>query len=227
MVDPADILARVCSAIENDHPLEAKETLATEYPLGRGKSRVQLRRPARFGSVKLDATPRPPISNATRMTVFVRDGFLDRYTGHRLVLPATLRLLSHFLAPHFPYNKNWAAPPRCHEGYWELQATIDHVDAWTRGGVHDESNFVTVCQDTNNIKGNIAVSDLGWTICEPGDLQNWDGLSGWYLRHFEPRQESYRRLLVEQSSDPADRRLYDTLSEWKRIIAPYRAMLSS
>jgi hypothetical protein len=41
------------------------------------------------------------------MEVFLRDGFLDRYTGSRLIFPATLRMLSQLLPEEFP------AHPHC------------------------------------------------------------------------------------------------------------------
>jgi hypothetical protein len=39
--------------------------------------------------------------------VFVRDGFMDRYTGERLVFPQVLRTLSAELPGEFPYHPNW------------------------------------------------------------------------------------------------------------------------
>src|SRR3979411_1868617 len=38
--------------------------------------------------------------------VFLRDGFIDRYRGTRLVFPPVLRLLSHYLPAEFPYHNN-------------------------------------------------------------------------------------------------------------------------
>jgi serine/threonine protein kinase len=39
--------------------------------------------------------------------VFVRDGFIDRYTGERLIFPPVLRVLSAILPAEFPYHPNW------------------------------------------------------------------------------------------------------------------------
>jgi len=38
--------------------------------------------------------------------IFARDGFIDRYRGSRLIFPAALRLLSHYLPAEFPFHKN-------------------------------------------------------------------------------------------------------------------------
>lgn len=84
--------------------------------------------------------PFAPTSNAGRkyseheMTkTFVRDGFVDRYSGARLIFPGTLRLLSTVMPDEFPTHPNWKTS-ECHEAYWELSATIDHVVPVARGG---------------------------------------------------------------------------------------------
>lgn len=58
-------------------------------------------------------SPFIPLSNAGRSyseyqktQIFLRDGFIDRYSGDRLVFPAALRLLSCIIPDEFPFQKN-------------------------------------------------------------------------------------------------------------------------
>jgi hypothetical protein len=76
------------------------------------------------------------------LAVFRRDGFIDRYSGVRLVCPATLRLISKRLPEQFPFHRNGRFDV-CHFGFWELFPTIDHYVPVARGGADDESNWIT------------------------------------------------------------------------------------
>lgn len=58
--------------------------------------------------------------------LFVRDGFIDRYRGTRLVYPPTLRLISEELPEQFPYHRNWKMS-ETHHAFWELTPTVDHI----------------------------------------------------------------------------------------------------
>ena len=122
MTDPADVLSRVCTLLGGGAMAEA--TVHREYPF----------------------TSTLPTSRAYTESiatgVFARDGFLDRYSGARLVFPGTLRLLSLKLPEAFPYHRNWKMSAT-HPAYWQLYATVDHVVPVTRGGRDDESNLVT------------------------------------------------------------------------------------
>jgi hypothetical protein len=44
--------------------------------------------------------------------VFLRDGFIDRYTGDRLIFPPALRLLAIDLPTEFPWHTNWKPTSR-------------------------------------------------------------------------------------------------------------------
>jgi hypothetical protein len=114
--------------------------------------------------------------------VFVRDGFLDRYSGERLIFPPVLRLLSLILPAEFPYHPNWKTTVK-HPAFWELGATIDHVIPVTRGGKNDESNLVTTSMVRNSAKLSYTIEELGWTLHKPGIFDEWDGLLRWFLQY--------------------------------------------
>jgi 5-methylcytosine-specific restriction endonuclease McrA len=114
--------------------------------------------------------------------VFIRDGFMDRYIGERLVFPPVLRMLSYALPERFPFQPNWKTQVT-HPAYWEVGATIDHLIPVTRGGVDEPSNWVTTSMARNSAKMNWMLSELGWELRPPGDFQEWDGLLGWCLQY--------------------------------------------
>jgi hypothetical protein len=163
MDDKSDILARACKAVEEQRLGQASTILATEYPF-------------------------TPPTNAGRkyspgqcMEVFVRDGFIDRYSGRRLVFPGTLRLLSLLLPQEFPFHPNWKTDA-CHFAFWELFPTIDHVVPVSRGGLDREDNWVSTSMLLNAAKANFTLEELGWTLHRPDDVHRWDGLTGWFMR---------------------------------------------
>ena len=123
---------------------------------------------------------------ATR--VYVRDGFIDRYSGTRLIFPGVLRLLSLHLPTDFPFHPNWKMS-ETHEAYWELSATVDHVVPVTRGGANSEENWVTTSMRRNSAKANWTLEELGWTLLPPGRLDDWDGLLSWFRNHLHRNQQ--------------------------------------
>ncbi len=120
----------------------------------------------------------------TMTRIFVRDGFIDRYRGTRLVFPPTLRILSHYLPSELPYHKN-GKMSEGHLAYWELFPTIDHVVPVSRGGVDSEENWVCCSMLTNGIKANWTLDQLQWELLPPGDMKEWDGMLDWFLQHVE------------------------------------------
>lgn len=114
--------------------------------------------------------------------VFVRDGFIDRYSGARLVFPPVLRVLSVVMPDDFPYHPNWKTDVT-HPAYWEIGATIDHLVPVTRGGSDSEVNWVTTSMALNSAKMNWTLEELGWRLHLPGSYADWDGLMGWFLRY--------------------------------------------
>ena len=114
------------------------------------------------------------------MRIFLRDGFIDRYAGSRLVHPAVLRLLTKLLPDEFPFQSNWKMS-ETHMVFWEMFPTIDHLLPVARGGVDGESNWVTTSMLHNGAKAQWTLEELGWKCLPPGNLLKWDGLTRWFL----------------------------------------------
>ena len=111
------------------------------------------------------------------MKTFLRDGFIDRYSGEKLLYPGALRILSLELPNEFPYQSHWKAS-ETHMAYWHYHPTVDHVVPIARGGTDAGSNLVTTSQLRNSAKAHWLLEELGWKLHPSGLLDSWDGLLG-------------------------------------------------
>jgi len=142
----------------------------------------------RAGEIISQNYPFTPVTKSGRtytprqMTkVFMRDGFIDRYKGTRLVYPPALRVISKYLPEIFPFHKN-GRMDLGHVAYWELFPTIDHVIPVSRAGIDAEENWVCCSMLTNGIKSNWTLEQLQWKLLSPGDLTDWDGMINWFVQ---------------------------------------------
>jgi hypothetical protein len=158
-VQKADIIKEVCEALVNKNNSDGIEILKTKYPFE--NYITQKRKPTTFLLTK----------------IFLRDGFIDRYTGTKLVFPPVLRIISHVLPEVFPFQSSWKMT-ETHVAYWELFPTVDHIKPIARGGDDTEENIVTTSMIRNAAKSNFTLEEIGWFVKEPGNLNEWDGLTG-------------------------------------------------
>ncbi len=136
-------------------------------------------------------------SATTCMRVFMRDGFIDRYSGMRLVFPGALRILTVCLPNEFPCQAHWKMN-ETHIAYWELYPTVDHIHPVARGGGNDEANLVTTSQLRNSAKSNWSLDELGWTLHQPRDLAKWDGLLEMSLKYIEMHPKALEDKLLRK-----------------------------
>lgn len=120
-------------------------------------------------------------SEVDMLRVFYRDGFIDRYSGQRLIFPGLLRLLSKQLPDEVPFHPNWKMDVT-HPAYWELMPTIDHLVPVSRGGNDDISNWITTSSLRNSAKANWTIEELGWPMYPAGSLTEWDGLTHLFVQ---------------------------------------------
>ena len=163
-------IAAVCAFIREGEYGQASSLLKRDYPFA--PDPITLRE---YGAIE-----------STR--VFVRDGFIDRYTGDRLVFPPVLRMLAAELPSEFPFHPNWKSDVT-HPAFWEVGATVDHLVPVSRGGPDDESNWVTTSMARNSAKMNWTLAELGWVLQPSGSFSEWDGLIGWFLERAKDRPE--------------------------------------
>lgn len=176
--DSALILRAVCDALLNQRSDDAQALITSKYPFSGNPAQAR------------------QYSETVKTHLFLRDGFIDRYTGKKLVFIGMLRLISFLLPDVFPYHPNWKMD-RCHTAYWELAPTLDHVVPIARGGLDQPENWITTSMLSNARKANWALEELGWTLLPPGKLAEWDGLTTCFMQLVETdpslRQEKFIR----------------------------------
>ena len=146
--------------------------------------------------------------NRKRATaILLRDGFVDRYSGARVIFPGALFLLSTLLPDEFPSHPNWKMT-ETHMMYWELFPELDHVNPLAAGGADTDDNLVTTSVLRNCIKANWTLEQLQWSKKPCGDLNEWDGLLGWFMRYIE-----------KDSSPLTDKRLKNWHEAAKQALA--------
>ena len=121
-----------------------------------------------------------------KLRLFIRDGFIDRYSGDRLLNPGFLRVLSDLFPEEFPYQTNWKQT-ECHQEWWMRYPTVDHLVPIARGGKNEQDNWMTTSMLHNQAKLNWTLEELGWNLHEPGDMKEWDGMSSAFLSIVDSR----------------------------------------
>ena len=178
-MEKSDAIKKACSFISKGRVDLASAVIDDEYPfipLIKGKRSY---------------TPR-------EMTkVFIRDGFIDRYRGAKLIYPPALRLLSIYLPKKFPYHKN-GKMSEGHIAFWELFPTIDHLVPIARGGKDEESNWVCCSMLTNSIKSNWTLEQLQWELKPKGDFQEWNGLIHWFIQQVNKDEKQLENSYIKK-----------------------------
>lgn len=164
--DKSSIIASIVSLLLDDKEASAKEIINQEYP---------------HTQVEID---KRTYTMAQKMNQFLCDGFIDRYSGQKLLNPGILKIISHYFPDDFPYHPHWKMT-ETHIAYWELTPTIDHIYPIAKGGEDDESNWVTTSMKNNSIKSNYTLDELQWKLYPRGETSEWDGLTSVFLKLVE------------------------------------------
>lgn len=157
----------------------AREIINTDYPFN-----------------KLISTERK-YTDKQKMAQFVRDGFVDRYSGQKLLNPGILKVLSYYMPEEFPYHAHWKME-ECHNAYWEFVPTLDHIYPVALGGADDETNWATTSMLHNSIKNNWTLEQLQWKLYPAGDYKDWDGLTKLFLQIIESDTELLKDAYVKR-----------------------------
>ena len=112
--------------------------------------------------------------------VFLRDGFIDRYSGDKLLFPGLLKILTIEFPDIFKYHRNWKMSDT-HMIYWDLCPTVDHLIPVARGGQDNDCNWITTSMIRNSAKSNWTLEEIGWKLHDKGQLDNWDGLVHYFI----------------------------------------------
>ena len=175
-MDKSKILENISNLLLENRIEEAKATIQNEYP----HKHIELEK--RSYTIK------------EKMEQFLRDGFIDRYTGKKLVNPGILKVITYYFPEEFPYDPHWKMT-RTHIAYWDLIPTIDHIFPIAQGGVDNPSNWATTSMKNNSIKSNYSLDEINWELHPSGSVREWDGLTKLFIdlvdQNKELLQDSY------------------------------------
>jgi 5-methylcytosine-specific restriction endonuclease McrA len=169
-MNKSNIIELACFALSEDNKEKSLEILKNEYP---------------FKYIKCG---KRQYTKEKILNIFIRDGFIDRYTGDKLVFPGALKILSNIFPNEFPYHQHGKLEV-CHTAYWELMPTIDHILPTSKGGTNNDDNLVTTSMIKNSAKSIFSLDELGWTLYPNGNLEEWDGLVNWFLEFIKENKQ--------------------------------------
>lgn len=132
-----------------------------------------------------------------KMKLFIRDGFVDRYTGEKLLNPGILKCISYYFPEEFPYHAHWKMT-ETHNAYWELIPTLDHIYPIAKGGEDEEKNWVTTSMKNNSIKSNYTIDEIHWKLYPKGNVGEWDGLTKEFLELVNKDKELLKDAYIKK-----------------------------
>jgi hypothetical protein len=147
-MDKAAIIAVVSDALTRKDLSAASNIIASQY---------RFEAPPDQTEENVEPTEQAAINP---LAIFERDGYVDRYSGLRLVYPGALRLISMRLPNDFPWHPNWKMD-ECHFAYYELFPVLDHIWPRARGGKNVCENIATTSTVRNSAKANFSLKELG------------------------------------------------------------------
>ena len=124
------------------------------------------------------------IGKRKSLLIFIKDGFIDRYSGEKLFHPGYLRILNELLPYEFPFHPH-GKTGECHDIYWDKLPSIDHLIPIYRGGKDYEENMVTTSMKRNLAKNNSLLEEIGWSLYPRGDFNEWDGCTTKFVQLVE------------------------------------------
>lgn len=165
---------------QSDQPAHLDDLVALAAALVTGDDTQASDAVSRLRWTPTPVIPRLEPSIRVIAQVYERDRYQCRYCGHRVVLTAVLRMLSRLYPDVINYTSNWTAG-KTHPAFATLSATLDHIEPVATGGAGlDPDNLACACWSCNRRKGDLALSDLGWTLRDPHD-DGWRGLADLYV----------------------------------------------
>jgi len=182
------VLAQAASLIDESAFEQAEKLVREQYPFKprkKGKKKPGGRKENSV-IVLVNSPESRKYSQPESLRIFSEDGYIDRYSGNKLVCPSALYALSVALPSVFPWFGKRA---HSHQGLWDLFPTIDHVIPVSCGGEDVRANWVTTSMTLNMFKSNKSMDSLGWSVCSMETSSDWDGLTSWYANYSETNTE--------------------------------------
>ncbi len=170
MDNKSNVILDIATMLLQNNKSAAKEKIQNEYPH------------------KYFEIQKRSYSISQKMEQFIKDGFIDRYTGKKLLNPGILKVISFYFPDEFPYQPHWKMT-QTHIAYWELIPTIDHIYPIAKGGSDNKDNWVTTSMKNNSIKSNYTIDEVQWKLYPVGKTTEWDGLTDMFIKLVECNQD--------------------------------------
>ena len=211
MRDKVDVMADSIARLYDGDDAGARAILNDEYPFDpRVRSPCKLPKPRDL--------PKLPESDSSKtyehlpsrvLNIAVRDGFIDRYSGKKLIYPAAMRAMSALMPKEFPYHPRGDLDV-AHIAWLELFPSLDHVIPITRNGDDTDDNIVLCSMTNNTTKRNRTLCELGWEKRACGNMNEWDGLLKVAAALIEQHPELKKVSYIKRWHNPA-LKLFPTL----------------
>ncbi len=184
-----EIIMDACQALSDDGVDECRRIIQKNYPFDpNARPREVKVRTGQPRDIKAEAISCWLEDHNLKMKVFSRDGFENRFTGEPLIFPAVLRLLSKEMPRDFPFQQYWR-PESTHMAYYDLGACTTPLVPLSRGGKKDEANLITTTMPYILARSDQTVEEAGWRLTREGYVDEWDGMSTWYVDYVNDNQE--------------------------------------
>lgn len=189
MAERWEVIMDACLALSEGGRERCGEIIRKSYPFDpRAKPREVKGREGAPRDGKAEAISCWSEDHYAKMRVFSKDGFINRFTGEPLIFPAVLRLLSMELPRDFPFQQYWR-PEGTHIAYHDLGACTTWLVPFSRGGRKEEANRVTTTMPYVLARTEMTVDEAGWRLTREAFVDEWDGMSTWYVEHVNEHQE--------------------------------------
>ena len=179
----------VCAALSAGDTAQARKIILSQYPHDKTfRKGVKACRVFSENSRKKSMFTAKPIILETRnkeqqrLAIFVRDGFIDRYFGDKLIFNGTLRVISYVMPDIFPYQSH-GKTQLSHQAWWDLSPSVSHITPTEIEGSDDTENLVCASTRRNFQKLDATPEEVGWQFLPPGNLDDWDGLLHWFIEY--------------------------------------------
>jgi hypothetical protein len=184
-----EIIMDACLALSDEGIDECRRIIQMNYPFDpNAKPREVKSRESQLRDSKVEVISCWVENHIAKMRVFSRDGFENRFTGEPLIFPAVLRLLSKALPREFPFQQYWR-PEATHIAYYDLGACTNLLIPLSRGGKNEEENLITTTMPYILARTDQTVEEAGWRLTREGFVDEWDGMSTWYVEYITEHQE--------------------------------------
>lgn len=188
MYDRAEVIMDACLALADDREA-CRAILRERYPFDpRARPRTVQRKDKTAIDAKVEARAFWNVDRRLQVQVFARDGFINRFTGEELIAPPVLRLLSREFPSDFPHQMAWRLG-EVHIAYYDLYACTNKLLPPSRGGREEAGNLVTTTMPYVLARGESTVEEAGWVLTREYYVEEWDGMSMWFVEYVDEHQE--------------------------------------